>query len=82
MGHMLDSKDTSAQSLLADFCPACFHHGTKILIGSAGGSGSDVHVDGLTEIIKDISTKRGYSFKVSLFMWCWAKVDRYDQIRH
>jgi hypothetical protein len=44
---------------------ACYNHGVKILIGTAGGAGSDKHVDALHEIIRDMAAKRKYEFRVA-----------------
>jgi hypothetical protein len=44
---------------------ACYHLGIKLLIGTAGGAGSDKHVDMLTDIIADMSARRKYSFRVA-----------------
>lgn len=44
---------------------ACFHHKVKVLIGSAGGDGSNKHVAEMLELVKEISDRNGYSFKVA-----------------
>jgi hypothetical protein len=44
---------------------ACYHLGVKILIGTAGGAGSDKHVDMLADIISDMTIQRRYSFRVA-----------------
>ncbi len=57
----------SKSSYLRDLSPlleACSKYGTKVLISSAGGDGTDAHVDELLDIIKEIATDKGYNFKV------------------
>lgn len=44
---------------------ACFHHKVKVLIGSAGGDGSNKHVAEMFDLVKEISNQNGYSFKVA-----------------
>jgi hypothetical protein len=44
---------------------ACYHLRVKLLIGTAGGAGSDKHVDILTDIIAGITAERKYSFRVA-----------------
>lgn len=51
---------------------AAYHHGIKLLIGSAGGSGSNRHVDAITSVIEDICQKEGYNFKLAAI---YANVD-------
>ncbi|KAM3578498.1 hypothetical protein VKS41_004551 [Umbelopsis sp. WA50703] len=49
---------------LAPILDACWHHGVKVLIGSAGGDGSNAHVDEFVEIIQEYSLQKKYKFKV------------------
>lgn len=85
IGHMLDGERNIPGAQNSP--PAAFHHGCKVLIGSAGGSGSDKHVDGLVAIVEEISAERGYSFKVGarLKRVCFVirlSPDRNHQVRH
>lgn len=50
---------------LSSILEACFHHKIKILVGSAGGDGSNSHVDEMLSIVEDISEAKGYSFKIA-----------------
>lgn len=50
---------------LSHMLQAAYHYGIKVLIGSAGGSGSNKHVDGMLEIINDICKREGYRFKTA-----------------
>lgn len=43
---------------------ACYHHKVKILISSAGGDGSDEHVDDFVQIIQEYSQQKGYKLKL------------------
>ena len=43
----------------------CFHRKIQVLISSAGGDGSDKHVQEMLEIIEEISKDEGFSFKVA-----------------
>lgn len=44
---------------------ACHEKKIPVFISSAGGDGSDQHVDAFLEIIKDISREKGYHFRVA-----------------
>ncbi|CAG7560626.1 unnamed protein product [Fusarium equiseti] len=44
---------------------ACFHHKTKVLIGSVSGDGSNKHVQEMLEIVSSISHRLGFSFEVA-----------------
>ena len=51
-----------------DFGPildACFHHKVKIIISSAGGDGSNSHVNEFVDIVNDYCTEKGYSLKLA-----------------
>ncbi|KAJ2964430.1 hypothetical protein NQZ79_g661 [Umbelopsis isabellina] len=55
------------ESYVQDMGPmldACWHHKVKILISSAGGDGSNEHVDELVDIIRIYSEKQKYKFNV------------------
>lgn len=45
---------------------ACFEKKIPVFISSAGGDGSDEHVDAFAEIIKEISKSKGYHFNIAL----------------
>jgi len=56
------------ESYLRDFIPilrVAHERGFRILISSAGGHGSNFHVDNCVEIIDEICLKEGYSFKIA-----------------
>ncbi|KAI3400413.1 hypothetical protein diail_3430 [Diaporthe ilicicola] len=44
---------------------ACFHLKVKVLIGSAGGDGSNKHVAEMLAIVAGIAEQQGYQFKVA-----------------
>ena len=44
---------------------ACFHHKVKVLIGSVGGDGSDLHVEEMLELVRSIAMDKGYRFKIA-----------------
>jgi len=50
---------------LSSMLEACFFHKTKVLISSAGGDGSNSHVDEMLSIIEEIAEAKGYSFKIA-----------------
>ncbi|GAB5593943.1 hypothetical protein Unana1_08843 [Umbelopsis nana] len=55
------------ESYVRDLIPildACWHHRVKVLIGSAGGDGSNAHVDLFVDIINEYSTEKQYKFNV------------------
>jgi hypothetical protein len=57
----------SKSSYIRDLLPileACAKYGIKVLISSACGDGTNAHVDELLEIIRELSTQKGYNFKV------------------
>ncbi|CAK7216610.1 hypothetical protein SCUCBS95973_002865 [Sporothrix curviconia] len=58
----------SREAYLRDLGPmleACFHFGVKVLIGSAGGDGSNAHVAEMLSFVEEIARDKGYSFKVA-----------------
>ena len=60
----------SKSSYIRDLTPmleASSKYGIKVLISSAGGDGTNAHVEELFEIIKEIATEKGYNFKVQSF---------------
>lgn len=44
---------------------ACYYRKIKVLIGSAGGDGSNAHVQEMLDIITEISAIHGLSFKIA-----------------
>ena len=55
-------------SYIRDLTPilqACFYKGIKVLVGSVGGDGSDKHVQEMLNIVREISSEQGFSFKVA-----------------
>ncbi|KIW28337.1 uncharacterized protein PV07_08010 [Cladophialophora immunda] len=44
---------------------ACFHLKVKVYISSAGGGGSNQHVDDLKSIVSEIATQRNWTFEVA-----------------
>lgn len=44
---------------------ACYERKIPVFISSAGGDGSDQHVDEFLEIIKSIAQEKGYHFKIA-----------------
>ncbi len=68
--YMLGSGKTivNRQSYLQDLGPvleACAEYGIKVLIGSADGAGTNAQVDLLVGVVREISQKHGYRFKVA-----------------
>lgn len=64
----LNKMTCGRESYIRDLTPvlqACFHRKIQVLIGSAGGDGSDKHVQEMLEIIEEIASKEGLSFKVA-----------------
>lgn len=64
----LNKMTCGRESYVRDLTPvlqACFFKKIQVLIGSAGGDGSDKHVQEMLGIIEDISKKEGFSFKVA-----------------
>lgn len=50
---------------LSSILEACFHYSIKVLIGSAGGDGSNSHIDEMLGIIEGIVEEKGYAFKIA-----------------
>ncbi|EXJ66647.1 uncharacterized protein A1O5_10318 [Cladophialophora psammophila CBS 110553] len=68
--YMLGSGRTivSKQALMHDLSPvleACADFGIKLLISSAGGAGTNEQVNFLVDVVREISERKGYKFKVS-----------------
>ena len=56
------------QAYVRDLTPileACFHHKIKVLISSVGGDGSNMHVQEMLSIVKEIAAEKQFSFKIS-----------------
>lgn len=59
-----------------DFGPlldACYHHRVKVIISSAGGDGSNSHVDEMIGIVDDHCKAKGYNLKLAKI---YANVDK------
>lgn len=63
MGKMTCGRGSYVRDL-EPILAACFHHKVKVLIGSAGGDGSNQHVAEMFDLVKEICDRNGYSFKV------------------
>ncbi len=50
---------------LTHMLEACFYRKIKVMISSAGGDGSNQHVEEMLDIIKEIAAERNFSFKVA-----------------
>jgi hypothetical protein len=64
----LNKMTCGRDSYIRDLTPilkACFHKRIQVLIGSVGGDGSDKHVQEMFEIVQEIATKEGFSFKIA-----------------
>lgn len=64
----LNKMTCGRDSYIRDLTPilkACFYKKIQVLIGSVGGDGSDKHVQEMFEIVQEIATKEGFSFKVA-----------------
>ena len=63
----LGTSTVPRESYIRDLCPmvdACFHHKVKVIISSAGGDGSNEHVDDFVSIIQDHCDEKGYNLKL------------------
>jgi hypothetical protein len=63
----LGSSTVPRESYVRDLCPmvdACFHHRVKVIISSAGGDGSDEHVDDFVDIIRTHCEEKRYNLKL------------------
>ncbi|KAH6999396.1 hypothetical protein EDB80DRAFT_812412 [Ilyonectria destructans] len=68
--YMLGTGKTlcSRQSYVRDLGPileACSTYGIKLLLGSAGGAGTNAQVDLLVDIMREIATQKSYSFRLA-----------------
>ena len=57
--------DESYSRDLTPYIAACAHYGCKLLIGSAGGDGSNKHVQEIYDIVSKIIVDEGFKFKVA-----------------
>ncbi|KAL2882105.1 hypothetical protein SGCOL_002367 [Colletotrichum sp. CLE4] len=64
MGKMTCGRGSYTRDL-EPILAACYHHKIKVLIGSAGGDGSNKHVVEMLDLVKEITESNGYSFKVA-----------------
>ncbi len=48
-----------------DVLDAVYHHKVKLIISSAGGDGSDYHVDGYVDMVNNYCLEKGYSLKLA-----------------
>lgn len=64
MNKMTCGRDSYIRDLTA-MLEAVFYRKTKLLIGSAGGDGSNKHVREMLSIIEEIAKKRGFHFKIA-----------------
>lgn len=64
MGKMMCSRDSYIHDL-EPMLAACFRFKIKVLISSAGGDGSDKHLQEMLDIVIEISSRLGFSFKVA-----------------
>ncbi|OLN97896.1 hypothetical protein CCHL11_02470 [Colletotrichum chlorophyti] len=72
MGKMTCGRGSYVRDL-EPMLAACFHHKVKVLIGSAGGDGSNKHVAEMLNIVTEIAQRKGYNFKVATIL---AGMDR------
>lgn len=64
MGKMTCGKGSYTRDL-EPMLAAAFHRKIKVLISSVGGDGSNKHTAEMLDIMRDISARKGYSFKVA-----------------
>ncbi|KAH7166590.1 hypothetical protein EDB81DRAFT_681488 [Dactylonectria macrodidyma] len=64
MGKMTCGRGSYVRDL-EPILAAAFHHKIKVLIGSVGGDGSNKHVAEMLQIVTEIASREGYSFKVT-----------------
>ncbi|KAH7155944.1 hypothetical protein EDB81DRAFT_644842 [Dactylonectria macrodidyma] len=84
--YMLGSGKTivSRQSYVRDLTPildACALHKIKLLVGSAGGAGTNAQVDMFVDVIRDISQHQGYRFVVSTIKFRDDRTAILEQVR-
>lgn len=64
MGRMTCGRPAYVRDL-TPMLEACFYHKIKVLISSVGGDGSNVHVEEMLSLVKEIATERNFSFKIA-----------------
>ncbi|KAH8894382.1 hypothetical protein GQ53DRAFT_859252 [Thozetella sp. PMI_491] len=64
MNKMTCSRESYIRDL-SSMLEACFHKKIKVLIGSAGGDGSNSHVAEMLSFVEEIAEQKGYTFKVA-----------------
>ncbi len=64
MNKMTCSRESYIRDLTS-MLEACFHRKIKVLIGSAGGDGSNSHVEEMLSFVEGIAQEKGYSFKIA-----------------
>lgn len=64
MNKMTCSRESYVRDLTS-MLEACFYRKIKVLIGSAGGDGSNRHVEEILSFVEGIAQERGYSLKVA-----------------
>ncbi|KAF6798903.1 caib baif family enzyme [Colletotrichum sojae] len=64
MGKMTCGRGSYVRDL-EPILAACFHHKIKVLIGSAGGDGSNKHVAEMLDLVTEIAQRKGYALKVA-----------------
>lgn len=72
LGHTTCPRDAYVRDL-EPLLRASHQHHIPVLLGSAGGDGSNIHVDLFVELVQEISAKEGYSFSVAAI---YTDVDR------
>ena len=56
------------EAYIRDLTPileACFHRKIQVLISSVGGDGSNLHVQEMLSIVKEVAESKGFSFKIA-----------------
>ncbi|CAK7238128.1 hypothetical protein SEUCBS140593_010354 [Sporothrix eucalyptigena] len=84
--YMLGSGKTvvSRASYVTDLTPildASAKHGIKVLIGSAGGAGSDAQVDFVVDVVRQIARARGHHFLVATIKFEASRDDLVARLR-
>lgn len=64
MNKMTCGKESYVRDL-THMLEACFYRKIKLLIGSAGGDGSNRHVDEMLEIVREIADAHNFSLKIA-----------------
>lgn len=64
MGKMTCGRESYIRDLTS-MLEACFYRKIKVLIGSAGGDGSNRHVREMLSFVEEIAAARGFTFKIA-----------------